>query len=875
MKKILINCLCVLAIALPWTTATYGQDVLPDRPRTQAGVPKEVIDRLNEKWEADRNPTIVVISGVQSGNQIVYSTQSTMVNRISDPLKSELRRAITDGIQVPSLQQLAEDKMLDQLKRDAGASLSDDAMKALKREYQADLLLDVKYLTSDERGRHAMSITVTDMRRGVEIASKSLLTTSRDVTVRRGNEIATAIVRSFATEYAPEDDRPRRESATYEFKLVSLSGEEGVDARTLRKITASIEDVAGVAWAESDRTNIGDQTSTVLKVRYKGRRDHLIDDIEEEVLVEYGLGWRVQGTRGQTAVAYLYPNTAPDWYRLTDPRAEGFQDQLRKRNAKLVQSGLPTLGILVGSDIDEPIAEFTADGGKKPSSFEHATLTGSLQNQFEDLGFRVVEADALRRQMKQNLGNAQRYKNLPHLSEALKELQGVDVILHVNAKQVGDLEHLNARLFDVKSGQFIGFQRWPDAASSRLAKYPVDVEEPESVARYIAGQLVSRYDRHTERGLNTFAVEVRNAEDVQQIVALSEMMRNSSPAVDSVANPQIATPTGTFDVLYKGDASSLLFAALAEIGEQYPGAEVQHNARQLTINLKPVVRSEEELELLRLKEVPLKDEGNTNSDQNEDQNSQNQTAIGSSVDQVIEALRRSKNSVWLIQVKTKDEEWTGTGWTVGKGLLATNAHVVQDIPERLARGEQVKAIAANDANQRIVLKLGRAWRHPQWNYENFFMDVGLMEVVSGDAGQPLELATEQELADLDTPVPVGYVGFPSGGTFTKGENKLPAKQAFTGHINSILSTDLNPDVNAENRMVSHNLLTSGGASGSPIINQHGKVIAVHNSGSKARAKVVTDSGQDGLSIVKSGFNGGVMVDILMDFMKSIENELPR
>jgi len=922
--------LFALLISLTHVLTVSAQDVLPDRPgpgqnqdakqRTQ-----DAIDAIYERWERDRNPKIVVIIGIQNGDQVVYNTQSQMVNRIISPLKRHLRDA-TDrrSIVVPSLKDLQDNRLVDLLARDAGNGLSDVGADILKKTFDGDLIVDLTLLDSDRPGRYALNMRVTDTREGVELASDSLATVSTSASESQGVLIADAIIRSFAREYASERRPSRRaEARTFEFKLLGVEQEGGISQRALSDLANALEESdPKVKWVEFDFASVDDTGFAKMEARYGARQRDLLILIEDEVLPDLDLAWRVQATDGNVIVAYIYPNDIPAWFSLTDPNAPDFQDTIRLRNTNFARNGLPELGIVVGEDLQEPLDAFDA-GRDAPESFGLQALEASIQDQFVQLGFRVVDNVTLRTQLRQQLGNAVRYENLTHMVNALSDLDAVDLVLHLNVKPGSRGNSFIARMIDVSDAQVIGVQVWSAETVSRLERTRVDSSNPDQVARYLAGQMLARYDRFVERDLNTVEVQVRNIDSAEKVLEVVEIV-NTLEQVHSVVDVQAVTPVASFEVVYTGDRSAVTFGLINAIGIEMPAAELQFLGHALIVNTQPITVSEkiaeereavlrEQLDdVLGIQEPRQVSDVEDPADEPEDpepkvvnvdddtpkpivNNNNNQTSDLRSF------LLAARNSVYTVGVEVDGRfNGNGTAWQVGEGVLATNAHVVfglvQERANQIQKGvskDKIKfvGLAGPNHDHRIEIKLDTVI-HPEYvkhqqKWNQFLNqvaqqegkeiasqlaallpltkgDVGLLWIENGASKPVLKLAGQEVLKGQMNPTdPVAYIGFPSENLAKLTNLDIPAQQIDLGTIMSITDFDQRPGTPATRQLIQNDLVADGGASGSPIFNEKGEVVAVLFAGSIVSLNEGVGSGRR----VRTGVIYGQRVDLVKDLLE--------
>lgn len=893
-------------LALAWSFPAMGEPLpdrpLRDRPGSVTSVPNEVIEELEEAWENDRNPSILVVIGIEHQGRLVYGLRSATIDRISSPLKSEFRWAIRDGIVIPSIQQLNDKKMIDRLQRNVGEVLSDQAGDLLKTQFDADIIIDVSLLKSHDRGRYAVSMRAIDTRKGTEIASEALLSIPEDLSVTRGAQFAAVMVQAFTKEYTRHGGDSIRPE-TYEFKLLGVEDRTGINQRTIREVTTEIEDIVNVKWAEANFTALDDQGFATIKVRYTRRLPDLINKIEEMVLPQYKLTWNIRQQQGNLVVAMLFADRVPDWYAITDPGSPDFSDRVRKRNAKIIASGMPKLGILVGEDIAEPLNAFDPSQEAPTSDFDLDLLQGELSNQFSGLGFNVVDATTLRHQLQKQLDNAKRYNNLTHLQRALGDLDSVDIVIHVNVDKSNGITRLAARLFDVGTARFIGFQSFPHPSVSRLTKYPVSPDKPDQVARFLTGALLNKFDQSLNQAVSTFDVQIRNVEDTKDVRALAELLKENIKAVEGVHDIQAAAPVGTFRLLYRGHADrDIVTPAIDAVSGRFHGAELQVIGNTLIINLKPIVLSDAEWQ------------AKENADRNAmsgvigDQDATKKPdgaaeSIEGSRGSFSEKLLEARHSVYCVGYRYDGNfQMVGTAWVAADNRLATNAHVAEALLEEaiklhnndldayhesLNSGRlEFVAFAGPDYASSVTLDPSTFVIHRdyyrvigewlQWarsegkeeNYENEPIrsgDVALMTVRSGRAAKPLRIASRDTLVtQVQAAQRVAYVGFPAETLLRTTPDNPDSRVAQRIDIATIMAvTDFSERSGAPEmtRCVSTSLVTAGGASGSPYFNTQGEVIAINSAGSYSYISNVSV-----MRRIRTGVTYGQRADFLLELL---------
>lgn len=179
-----------------------------------------------------------------------------------------------------------------------------------------------------------------------------------------------------------------------------------------------------------------------------------------------------------------------------------------------------------------------------------------------------------------------------------------------------------------------------------------------------------------------------------------------------------------------------------------------------------------------------------------------------------------------------------TAWAVAPRVYATNSHVSQPVREVLENGGSAYIVVNRSPDKKI--KITRAVVHPRYgkpelNFEGKShavpaYDVGLLHT-DENAPKVFKLAKRSELEKLDSGYRIGYLGFPMEGMAGGGvEIRSPVATMQSGIVTSITDYWL-AQANYEKRLlVQHNLGATGGASGSPIFNAKGEIVAILNAG---------------------------------------------
>ena len=221
------------------------------------------------------------------------------------------------------------------------------------------------------------------------------------------------------------------------------------------------------------------------------------------------------------------------------------------------------------------------------------------------------------------------------------------------------------------------------------------------------------------------------------------------------------------------------------------------------------------------------------------------------------ALMKARPSVYLVLMQGSDgrEVGVGTAWVVAPNTLATNAHVAE-VNEKRPVGASL-LVRSTDTHH-DTFKVTKTTMHPgyadfeeewreyepvsSWNTKvnqrvhaaGSGCDVALLVVDPQDRelAPPLPLASAEEIRTLRSATPIGYVGFPMENMVFGGTPlKEPTPQTQVGVVTSVTDYFGSATADAANRLlIQHNCPSTGGSSGSPILNARGHVVGVLNAG---------------------------------------------
>lgn len=254
------------------------------------------------------------------------------------------------------------------------------------------------------------------------------------------------------------------------------------------------------------------------------------------------------------------------------------------------------------------------------------------------------------------------------------------------------------------------------------------------------------------------------------------------------------------------------------------------------------------------------------------------------------AIASKRESVYLVAIKQGDSViGQGTAWVVGDDLLATNAHVVEGLQAALVEGEgDVSAIIVSpvgpDYQQHAVLEMQM---HPHYTafseHQNKALrlqddgskidlvpayDVALLRVNNPEALAPrLTLANIPTLKKLDSGNRVAFIGYPMEDAIGGGVNyQKPAPQVQFGAVTSVTDYFMVNENADRNHLIQHNLPAHGGASGSPVFDVNGDVVAMFNAGN-----VVFLGGHRVATGI--GVNFAQRIDVLTEMLDEVVDEI--
>ncbi len=205
---------------------------------------------------------------------------------------------------------------------------------------------------------------------------------------------------------------------------------------------------------------------------------------------------------------------------------------------------------------------------------------------------------------------------------------------------------------------------------------------------------------------------------------------------------------------------------------------------------------------------------------------------------------------------------TCTAFAVAKRLLATNAHCVMALRSGAARGSYYFAV--QNENPSFVAKVLRTAKHTGY-YRTVFRltpDVGLVQV-DKDLPSLVQIASPEELKRVQRGSLMFSFGFPG----RLADPRKPIATLVHGRIGRMTRFDASMGTFAQSQLLQHSALSMGGASGSPLFNDAGKVIGIHAGSYTARSRSTffdpaTRTPKRIMMARRLGYKFGIRIDVL-------------
>jgi len=634
----------------------------------------------------------------------------------------------------------------------------------------------------------------------------------------------------------------------------------------------------------------------LLQIKYSGEWLDLHDILADAANRATGLlMYTVFESGGLDAIVTLQESREP-WAGLVGGKDGALPPE--RVGALLNTQRRPTVAIIIGPDVEGPVAEMTQeDRASTLPALGDEVAARTLGTHFASAGFEVKDAAAVRRQLEDEIARAGLAKNLSGMKAALRRTKSTDFLVLGRTDPIKGM--LSLAVLDARGAQ-VAFIAYPDLRVRLYEKF-VRTSDPDSVIRYLAGSLFLQLRTHAaDSTMRSIEVVVKNTRNAQQVMELMAAFKGID-GVRSATDVRIDQPIGRFTVNTTHDTTALV-AKAAELAAKKkfgPKSIVEvANENQIVLNLLPEWLSPSDDPLPPPQSAPATPEGAPSIVAGPSPSTPSVTPGDAA--SLTETLRSARDSIWVIGVENPHGRFfaVGTAWTVRDQLLATNAHVYDGIVEwqEQARKENValRVVARNGANldRSVEVDFAAAKKHPAYDRFNALQDRlvaeagksrdGLtMKVFSmipaydvailptrTSAGRPLRLATSDDLKAIGPLSPIGYAGYPSENRSGGGRSL----QTLAGTVNALTNVFLQDVDDWKLRQLVHfSLPTAGGASGSPLIGPKGVVIGLLSAGDFVMADETR--GERGNQVlarhrVPLGFTYGQRVDLLDDLIEN-------
>ena len=218
--------------------------------------------------------------------------------------------------------------------------------------------------------------------------------------------------------------------------------------------------------------------------------------------------------------------------------------------------------------------------------------------------------------------------------------------------------------------------------------------------------------------------------------------------------------------------------------------------------------------------------------------------------------RKNRYNIFLLAGLPKGEPedsnaWQGfcTAFSIGRSLLATNAHCVEK-----ARTNYRTVWALMNEAPKNRYKIVNMTHHPKYSPGTITPDVGLLQI-SAELETWVSMAARSQLQALEQGRFIYIYGFPG----RLSNLASPVATFVRGEIGRITNTKQQPAEFADNILLQHSAVISEGTSGSPMFNLEGSVVGVNAGGYAADGQMMT------------GYNFGIRIDVIAPLIQTMRS----
>ncbi|XP_064155733.1 serine protease FAM111A-like [Anguilla rostrata] len=193
-------------------------------------------------------------------------------------------------------------------------------------------------------------------------------------------------------------------------------------------------------------------------------------------------------------------------------------------------------------------------------------------------------------------------------------------------------------------------------------------------------------------------------------------------------------------------------------------------------------------------------------------------------------MKRSESVCHIINIS---DDLVGTGFLLFDRFILTNKHLIKDLNARI----YVSFHYENEhlpQKTRLPIKEVIDWAY-EWDEEKCWLDYALLELSVSTADLPPPLLTQ-----YGPPIQCGglcIIGHPESGVKRVDFcSIIDLTQVTIGHTGSVIENEIlrwinwNLSIVEENQMIAYHTCFFHGASGSPVFDKYGQVVAMHTAG---------------------------------------------
>lgn len=319
--------------------------------------------------------------------------------------------------------------------------------------------------------------------------------------------------------------------------FTKVTDRSGVDAGPGTEPTLVLRVYTGLAKMELDRTirrSFRDQMSLPYKL------------VTDNPKLTYRIGTSLQ---------------FPEWHMLTRPKE--FADKNKELMDQIAAIGNPNVAVIVRK-FDSVSAP--PPGPAMPwqqQDWGASAIGDAIADCMRDVGFEVQDQATAAALRDRAFEDQKQFRDDNAVSESLRKSGNVTLAVVGQVRQVQPTPEnapglqYEIRLVDVRNARLLGVTRFPDREFGKNKKVEQDATNPEDVARFISGNLLTKLQRMAGRP-NRMEVVVKGATDIAEGQTLAQLLQDNIRLVSSADNFGYDYGTARFWLNYKGDGNALV-----------------------------------------------------------------------------------------------------------------------------------------------------------------------------------------------------------------------------------------------------------------------------------------------------------------------------